>query len=122
MPDNPEENIVNQQNDPLLLKEEEKDLKILINKEQDNVSQSEKILGMIAYSKYSIQKYEFIRRQEQQENNSITKEAFKILIMSFNDRDSDALLSLKQSAKIILKDYDYEYLENAKRQEILDPI
>ena len=42
--------------------------------------------------------------------------------MSFKDINSVALSSLKQQSENLLREYTEEYLENAKREEILEPI
>jgi hypothetical protein len=42
--------------------------------------------------------------------------------MSFKDVNSAALLSLKKQSENLLIEYAEEYLENAKREEILEPI
>lgn len=121
MINNPTGSNANANNDPLLIQEDEKVFEIL-NPLNKNLSKADEIAGMVAYAQYSLQKYQFIKRYQQEEGRLPTEDLLRSIIMSFKDENSVALLSLKQKAEILLKEYTVEYLENAKREEILEPI
>ncbi|MEZ4678230.1 MAG: hypothetical protein R2932_28845 [Caldilineaceae bacterium] len=71
---------------------------------------------------YSLQKHQFTTKYEQDEGQPPTEAHIRSIVMSFKDVNSAALLSLKQQSENLLREYAKEYLENAKREEILEPI
>jgi hypothetical protein len=108
-------------NDPFLIKEDEKVFEIL-NPPGKTLTKFDEIAGMIAYAQYSLQKHQFVSKYQQEEGKPPTEDLLKSIVMSFKDENSAALLSLKQKSEILLREYAREYLENAKREEIIEPI
>lgn len=114
-------NNVNPSDDPFLIQEDKKVFEIL-NPTRKDISKFDEIAGMIAYAQYSLQKHQYVSTYQKDEKRPPSEESLKAIIMSFKDENSAALLSLKRNAEILLGEYTQEYLENAKRGEILDPI
>ena len=108
--------------DPFLIQEDAKVFAILIPPEKRNLSKFEEVSGLIAYAQYSLQKHQFVIKYQQEEGQPPTEVHIRSIVMSFKDVNSAALLSLKQQSENLLREYAQEYLENAKHEEILDPI
>jgi hypothetical protein len=108
--------------DPFLIQEDAKVFAILIPPKKRYLSKFEEVSGLIAYAQYSLQKHQFVTKYQQEEGQPPTEAHIRSIIMSFKDVNSAALLSLKQQSENLLREYAKEYLENAKREEILEPI
>ena len=120
-PNNPNENSNNLGSDPFLLQEDEKVFELL-NPPNINLSKLDEVCGMIAYTKYSIHKHEFVKDYQRSHGIMPTEDALKSATMSFKNENGVALSSLKIQSKILLNQYAEEYLEKGIRQEILEPI
>jgi hypothetical protein len=113
---------INSNDDPFLIQEDAKVFAILIPPKKDSFSKFEEVSGLIAYAQYSLQKHQFVMKYQQEEGRPPTEENIRAIVMSFKDADSAALLSLKQQSENLLREYAKEYWENAKREEMLQPI
>jgi hypothetical protein len=106
-------------NDPFLIHEDEKIFAMLAPSGQ-TLSKFDEIVAIIAYSQYALQKHQFVTRFNQEEGRPPSEEHIKSIIMAI--RNDAALDSLKQKSDNLLKEYTKEYLAQAKREEILEPI
>jgi hypothetical protein len=107
------------QDDPFLIHEDEKVFGMLLPLGQPP-SKFEEIVAMIAYSQYALQKHQFVSRYRQEQGRSPSEEHVRSIVMMI--RTDNSLGLLKQNSDLLLKKYAQEYLEQAKREEILEPI
>lgn len=122
MTNNPTAGNSNSADDPFLIQEDAKVFAILVPPKKRYPSKFEEVSGLIAYAQYSLQKHQFVTKYQQEEGQPPTEDHIRSIVLSFKDVNSAALLSLKQQSENLLREYAKEYLENAKREEILDPI
>ncbi|MCU0569708.1 MAG: hypothetical protein MUF49_24435 [Oculatellaceae cyanobacterium Prado106] len=110
------------QDDPFLIQEDARVFDILIPSSKGKISKFEEVSGLISYSQYALLKYQFVAKYQQDQGQPPPEDHIRSIIRSFGDLNSAALLSLKQQSERLLEDYAKEYLENSKREEILEPI
>jgi hypothetical protein len=106
-------------NDPFLIVEDEKIFVELLPSGQSK-SKFDELVAMIVYAQYSRQKHQFVKKYTQDEGKPPTAEILRSIVMSI--RNDAALDSIKSQSEKLLKEYTKEYLENAKREEIIEPI
>lgn len=106
--------------DLALIAEDAKVYSALVPSESDDSSKFEKVSGMIAYAQYSLQKHQFVNKCIQEDGQPPTSEGLKLFTRATVDAvDTQELL---QKSKALLKAYAEEYLENADRRDIFEPI
>ena len=82
----------------------------------------DRVSGMLAYSQYALQKHQYIEKYTRDNGKLPTEEQIKTLIISFKDKNSDALENLKHRAEKFLKEYAEEYSDRIRKENILDPV
>ncbi len=120
---NPDEiNSQQMDDDALSLIQEDQEIFAVIIASPNSHSKYDELLGMVAFAKYSLQKHQYVILYERENGKLPSRDVLKARSIDLKYKDSAALSSLKQEADQLIKEYAQECLENAKQEEIIQPI
>jgi hypothetical protein len=87
-----------------------------------NMPKFEKVVGMIAYAQYALQKHQYIESYYREEGQSPSEDLLKSIILTFKNENGSALETLKDNSRNLLKEYAKEYAKSVAHANIINPI